>query len=504
MPSIQEEVFRIKYEALGHQEIDRLQKEIDDTEKHISRMGQAVKNGSLGMDAYSATVKKTAKELASLKNDLAGYQKAAAAATATTKAAGDAVEQTAAAARSSAGGFANAGNAVFQLTNLMEDAQFGARGLQNNVGQLIATMGGFSPLAMAAAGAGTILVGVFRDTIDSALEASGILDENLAKGLDKAKEKTDALAEAQKSLLATLPNVTAGIKDQVAAVGELAKKIEGTTASKLIEDAIIQESGYRAGDMQKANEDIKRLEKQRADALTAYRANPTDMAYGLYDDADRALTRARAVPAGIVADQQQFARKQWAMQVAQAGSSDAAALQQVARLRRLSDRTGNEDLANLAVAIEQMTTTFKETQAKADEDAAAYARRTQEFNAGLPPPEEGGMMAGVVDEIRRRQQRAADAADRAGAEAAEPVLRGAGDSVEAALMGGASPEQAAADLMQQLRALGYTIEEAFSAAARVTEEVNARTRANIRAEAIRNAMRWNSQQPWFNNRPNGF
>lgn len=506
MGRVEEEVFRLKYETLGERELEKLRAEITATEKHLRGKAEQLKQGAIGMDAYSDAVKKAARELAPLKAELAGYERAAAKAAAAAKASADATEDASAKAKSSAAGFGNAGNAVFQMANLMEDAQFGARGLANNIGMLASTMFNFHPVAMAVGGVLQVLTAVFRDQIDAMLAQAGILDENLVKGMNNAKEATEDFAASQEKLLASMPNVTVQIKEQVAAIGEMTKKLEGTQAKRLMEQAALEETGYRTKDLAQAQKELSAAQAEmNRIAAQGPAADPGGRRMAL---AVRQRDQAQQQIEGIAADRQRFAEDRVARQTARAGSSEEGALEQAARLRNLSDRTGNQDLADLAGAIERLTQTYKDAEA----DAGGMGVRTRERQQREAADralvdallQQGDDNREATDRLTEQQRQAADAAREAAQQAmADPVVAGAGAGMLQDLMAGKDPAAAADELMQQLRQLGYTIEEAFSTAARVTAEVNQRAQQQIRAEALRNFRQMQGFNPFLNNRPDG-
>jgi hypothetical protein len=84
------------------------------------------------------------------------------------------------------------GMGILMVSQAAEDAQFGVRGLMNNIMPLVTTIGGFSPVAVGIGAALQLVVGANRELIDGWLAAAGILDENL---IPKTKEATAALEE---------------------------------------------------------------------------------------------------------------------------------------------------------------------------------------------------------------------------------------------------------------------------------------------------------------------
>lgn len=88
------------------------------------------------------------------------------------------------------------GHGLTQATYIMDDMAYGARGLRNNILPLSTALLGFGAAGAIVGAAGTVLVGVFSKQIDQALAYAGILDENLVKGMERAKRGTEDLTEA--------------------------------------------------------------------------------------------------------------------------------------------------------------------------------------------------------------------------------------------------------------------------------------------------------------------
>ena len=136
----------------------------------------------------------------------------------------------------------NAGAAVFQLANLMEDAQFGARALGNNVGMLVSTLGGFSPVAMAVGGVLQVLTAVFKDQIDAMLAEWGVLDKNLIPKTKEAEAAMDSMATATE-------RVTDALKQQSGQVREagqiVAKEFDNLSveSQNLLRQALLGQGG---------------------------------------------------------------------------------------------------------------------------------------------------------------------------------------------------------------------------------------------------------------------
>lgn len=110
------------------------------------------------------------------------------------------------------------GPAMLQIGQLAEDAQFGVRGLANNVPILISALGGFSPQAQLAAGASSLLLIAFRDQIEAGLEWAGVLDENVVKGLHKGEEATLRWTEKLAKLREEFEDAGKPAKDQAGAI----------------------------------------------------------------------------------------------------------------------------------------------------------------------------------------------------------------------------------------------------------------------------------------------
>jgi hypothetical protein len=539
MSRIEEEVFRLKYETLGERDIGRLRDEIRATEKHLAGLAEGLKRGAMGQEYFNEQLVKAARALAPLRAELAGYERAAARAAAGAKAAADATEDASEKATASKQGFANAGNAVFQMANLMEDAQFGARGLANNIGMLAGSMFNFHPIAMAVGGVLQVLTAVFKDQIDAVLAQAGILDENLVKGMDKAKDATEGLADAQKNLLATMPGVTVGIKDQVQQIGELLKALDGTQARRLMEQGALDETGYRSRDVADALKQVEamREEVRKVDVPGPERDRQVSERMTWLRAAEKKL-------AEITADRQQFAQDRVARQIAAAGSSDQAALDQAQRLRNLSEKTGNEDLANMAGALERLTQTFRDFETQAADQAAGARGRIQQQERDRQLVEallsQGDDNKEASDRLVERLEKDAQA-EREKAAAANDLrlggmYQGLGGSLEQAAMGrlmaGQSPEDIGAALMGQVEATGVGSSDAFSLVVEAIKQAQEKRAAMTREQAIqlqewmrqqlemeqqlmREAMRagsrgqaalrmWNRQNTFFNNRPDGF
>lgn len=148
------------------------------------------------------------------------------------------------------------GPAMLQFSQLAEDAQFGVRGLANNIPTLIAALGGFSPVAQLAAAASSFLVYAFRDQIEAGLEWAGILDENLVKARNKEKALGDLSDATDVNTTATERNTRAQAEQTAAflssadaatsAARQAAQDIAGEFGGQNIRNAIVKslEAGY--------------------------------------------------------------------------------------------------------------------------------------------------------------------------------------------------------------------------------------------------------------------
>lgn len=401
-------------------------------------------------------------------------------------------------------GFAALAGGVMQFAQLAEDAAFGARAIQGNVTQLIATMGGYSPVAMAASGAASILIGVFRDQIDEGLAWAGILDDNLVKGMDRAKDSTEGFAKAQAELLATFPGVTAEIKDQLKALEDLTKQQDGTTAKRLAEQAILEETQYRVGDLRKAQEELAKAEEKAAGVLAmGAQANPAVLQNALFER-DEARKRMEAI--GV--DRQKFAQEGFARQMAGAATSDEAMVKQAERLWDLGQKKGDQGLQDLASAIYKLTDQFK---AESEALDASIKQKEEELRAIEKAEKEAEAEAA---KSKREQSKAQSKADAEEERRFAGVADSFGSSVEDVArdeMGrGGDQAQAAAEAFQFARDGGASVADAYRMAAEAVRQIvedQAREAqefaAQMQALQRQNAARARAQNPWRNNRPNG-
>jgi hypothetical protein len=438
--------------------------------------------------------------------------------------------------------------AIAQGAQLFDDLQYGTRAAAGNLNLLISAAGGFTPVAMALGGAVQVLVTLFKDSIDPMLAQAGILDDNLVKGMNRAKEATNAFKDAQADLLATMPNVSQGMKDQLDKLAELSKQMEGTQAKRLMEQAALEETQYRVQELKKSQDDLAEAEKKYAELKAAAEANPDVGIVRLANEAGRDVREARQRMESIGVDRQQFAQDRVARQMARAGSGEDGALEQVARLRNLSNRTGNQDLADLATAIEKTTETYKQMEKDAAEDAGhrrwlqeqrqkaqeEQDQREQDFwDAQRRGWEEAKEKAKEDKQKReRRDEEAAQANDKRLGD----MFGGFGDSLVAAasnrMARGQSNEDIGVALMGQVEGTGVSPQDAFLLVLEAIKQANEQRTANAREAAItiqemmrqqaeeeaaiwremqragwqgRQAVRQmlRGQNPWRNNRPNG-
>jgi hypothetical protein len=107
-------------------------------------------------------------------------------------------------------GFAQA---MMQVGVLYDDIQYGSKNVANNLFALgMAIPEPRIRLFMTALG---FLTAAFHKQIDAGLAWAGILDENVAKGLDKSKESTDKLKDS-----------VAGLEEKLKAAGEASRELD--------------------------------------------------------------------------------------------------------------------------------------------------------------------------------------------------------------------------------------------------------------------------------------
>jgi len=129
---------------------------------------------------------------------------------------------------------------IFAAVNLMEDAQFGARGLANNLLQIaIIATSKAHPALQAVAAVGTVLATSFgREQIDSFLAWAGILDENLIPKAKEAKDALDEMATAGGRVAKALSAESGKIQEAGAEYAKLIDDLSAESEGKLVQAAL--------------------------------------------------------------------------------------------------------------------------------------------------------------------------------------------------------------------------------------------------------------------------
>lgn len=184
---------------------------------------------------------------------------------ASTSRAAKSANQAAAATQRLGGGGRIAAQNLTQLTYVIDDMQYGVRGLMNQIPMITTALFGFGTAGAAAGVAGTILAGVFRKQIDGALAWAGVLDENVVKGLQKGAEATESYEGKVESLGLTLSTTTRAARDFVDAIkGE---DIQDSALEAALVSIVARGTPLRNA-LQKAEADVEAV-RDRVEQLNA-------------------------------------------------------------------------------------------------------------------------------------------------------------------------------------------------------------------------------------------
>jgi hypothetical protein len=169
MPTVEEEVYRIRLEAEGEAAIKRARDEVERLEKAASRAAQKFKDGTIDSARFGKAAEVLGSQIARARASLAAYESAA---------------------RSSAGG-RNLGHAALEAGRALEDLNYGLIGVMNNIPQLAMALG---------AGAGlTGVIGILGAAVLFLSRHWDGLMERLGMGASpvaNATEEMEKLAEA--------------------------------------------------------------------------------------------------------------------------------------------------------------------------------------------------------------------------------------------------------------------------------------------------------------------
>lgn len=220
----------------------------------------------------------------------------------------------------------NMGQAAMQFSSFADDIQYGARGIQNNVAGGIMALGGYTAAASLAAGATSILIGVFREQIDQGLAWAGILDSNLVKGLDDGTAAADRLTTATERLNEALKSAPTAAREAGQTLGAAFEGGGAEGQSKLARQLI--EDGFGASEIEAQREQVGRA-KYLADRTGSRGAQ---RGFGAaQDDLQRML-----------AEREQAAARAVETLIADAAKGDGKA---AARLSALARDAGQTDFA---------------------------------------------------------------------------------------------------------------------------------------------------------------
>jgi hypothetical protein len=468
---------------------------------------------------------------------------------------GLAIQSTDRASRGAGTAFANMAGGLGQFANLVEDAQFGARAITNNLGGVIMALGGFTPVSIAAGGAVQLLSVAFRDQIDTFLEWVGILDENLTPSAKKTKEEVEGITKAVEGLRDVAPmmeGTAAALKN--AFTGTL-----GGLDDQAIVNKLLINNETLKGDLKQAEGQVADAGAQLRDRLlttvqdrghlAAFSEFVGQVLFGgdLSEEAEKGLNEARE-------RQVKLAKDGFIALVKAAATSDEKLEELVKRLRDIGEATGDLDAFKQADALEKLTERYAKATAKADlfriatdKNADAAKKLTDEL---AKQGEENERLTKKLDEEADKRIEAAQREAEAKAKIREAeqnqdagvtanafrgLLGGRIDAGMSAMMGrGATLDQAKqaafVDTFNQMRRAGVGDVDAANAAERLVSEqaamleqltanmdamlglfeaqfrdgTVARRQAEIQAQRIRQfQLMQRAQNPWRNNRPNG-
>lgn len=402
-----------------------------------------------------------------------------------------------AAGRAAFGAGRFAGN-LAQLTYVVDDVQYGVRGLMNQIPLVTTAMLGFGPAAAAAGLAGTVLAGVFRKQIDSALAWAGVLDENVVKALDRGKGGTESYSDAIEALKRTLDSATEAqqaFAGAIEATDLTGAQIEAALRQLVAQNPAIAAAGRDLGELQRRVAEVqqavrkakdegdrlgiagfvaglfgrgarRQLEQQQAEYQAALEKGINDLAKTLQqggDGAEKILEQLEAIP-------------NKGPDVVQAIEAIKKSLADV-RAQQLADQMAEaakqaKEVNDFADAILDHEQDLLEAQRRRWQEAEAA--RQEEVRAIL---EQAALEAQLEQErlarVRNRQEAEArarlDESTRRVVEAFGPLVQGGiQQGLQTGVALGLSPEQAGmrvfADLARRLRAAGAG--DASDAAAR--------------------------------------
>lgn len=159
-----------------------------------------------------------------------------------------------------------AAQSMMTMTYVMDDMQYGTRGLMNNIPMITTSLLGFGVAGAAAGAVGTILAGVFREDIDAALAWAGVLDENVVKGMEKGKKGTEDFANSLAQLREEYQEFDKATRDVAAGVitafEDAGKEAEDKLAASMVRDLIPGFDTRR----QRLLDEIKAAEEQLGNA----------------------------------------------------------------------------------------------------------------------------------------------------------------------------------------------------------------------------------------------
>lgn len=436
-------------------------------------------------------------------------------------------------AAASLGKGGSGGQALLQFAQLADDAQYGVRGILNNIPMLAMSLGGGAGLAGAVS-----LVALGVDQLIR--RAPGLADmfkaEDLAlfgQTLGTLKARLDDLTSKEYRLEVDSSAVDAA-RDALSQAEESLKRFEAISrqqtsiqseSAKRVAEAVAEFGG--ASDTETGGQNLQRAIR---DQLMG-----TPEAQKQRAEADAAVARARAAVQATVDDPlgtgpELATATRVELEKAERRRKELAERQRTEADTRargmIGGALGGSDEAILGLrgivggnagffggrgvgpgflgALESARPGAVAAQRRAEEEARLDEQiRQAEEELKRQQEQQQREAEAAQKKTQAEEERAAAEREKAAQDAARPIVEGAGPGIEAALLGGASPEQAGAELMDGLRRFGFTVEEAFTGALRAVEEADARLRQRIQAEQARNAMQFGAMAPRRTNRPFG-
>lgn len=176
--------------------------------------------------------------------------------------AGKAVDESSRSMRDGMGGFGRTmGQVGFIVASGFDDIRYGARAVSNNILQLVMVLSSrlnpiIGTLAMVAV---PTLMAAFGKTIDRALAAAGILDENLAKGLERGKDSAEKMTTAVERLNDRLKGLPAAAKEAGDAIGKSFEDM-GTGGQAELAQQLIKE-GFGQGEIDTQKSRLANIEQ---------------------------------------------------------------------------------------------------------------------------------------------------------------------------------------------------------------------------------------------------